>query len=331
MTGYKWDPVWRFVPQNGRSSVLVQASAFTDLGGHVKADVKYKLDSEDRDDVNRVLRPLNFGFRPEVRFSYSIFTMEDQANLATIANALIDPAIDVYLSMDGRVTERRVVLVDAPSPKAVRNKTVIGADFELSVRCADLLDVLPNMATDPGYSKEFARNGDFELWSSATDVDAWGESPLGDGSITQYGAGEQRSGTLAVGLESVSNDVYLTQSLTTFRPGATYRLSAWVKAFSGAPQVDIMIYNQAVGATRYYRPMYSSWGTTYGAGAYTYRPTSSYADYTFDFRMDYEPGVTEESTVSMWVVNRNISGSSVAVWDDLSLIGPVLPSGVSTW
>src|SRR4029077_16298296 len=93
------------------------ADRLTDMGGHTRLTLRYPEDKIDRVDVNRSLRPVSFGVRPEVSIECQIFSMADQIFLAEIESALLQPTrYAVFLSLDGGVRERQVVLSAGSEP-----------------------------------------------------------------------------------------------------------------------------------------------------------------------------------------------------------------------
>mgnify|MGYP001176765727 CR=1 FL=1 len=165
MPGYIWDPVVRIVPRNGTDIVYWFADELTDVKGATKIALRYVEEFENHEDVNRSLRPIVFGLRPEVDITCVILSMEDQRFLADIESALLLPRdYDVFLSLDGGVVERQVVLAKAIDFEPIRGKTVIGASFTLSLKCVDLIDQRPAMITDPGVGVEKLIDPSVEMW-----------------------------------------------------------------------------------------------------------------------------------------------------------------------
>lgn len=167
MSGYRWDPVVRVVPVNGAESVFWFTDRLTDLGSHTRINLRYVEQLTSREDINRTLRPIVYGLRPEVDIECVIYSMADHQFLADIESALLDTQFnDVFLSLDGGVTERRVVLGGVADPQPLAGKTIIGARFTLRFRCADLIARRPAMMTDPDLGAEFLPDGSIEDWTA---------------------------------------------------------------------------------------------------------------------------------------------------------------------
>lgn len=174
MSGYKRDVVIRIVPRNGSETVYWLEDRLTDAGGHTRCQVRYPETMIMREDINRNLRPVVFGIRPEVEIEAQILSMADQLCLAEIEDALLRPnAYNVYLSLDGGVVEREVVLGSGSFPDPLRGKTYIGAKFSLAMRCKSLITRKPVMMTDPTIWSEFQGNGAFDDWVSAAVATGW--------------------------------------------------------------------------------------------------------------------------------------------------------------
>ena len=147
MPGYEWKTQVRIVPQNGLEETIVFATAFSDAGGPVRVDLRYEEVIVEREDVNRVLRPLRLGFRVSPDFTFDIVTTVDQANLAKIANRLMSPDFNLFLSLDAGVVEREIEMTRAPSPDPLGGKTANGARFRLGTECIELIDEIPDIGT----------------------------------------------------------------------------------------------------------------------------------------------------------------------------------------
>ena len=174
MSGYRWDPVFRVVAHNGGEYVYWLSDRLTDVGGHTRIVLRYVESMAVREDINRSLRPVVYGLRPEVEIECVIWSMEDQIVLSEIESALLDPrGYSVFLSLVGGVIERQVVLAAVSNAEPISGKTVVGATFRLAVRCVDLIPTKPNMMTDPAVGAELVQDGGMEQWVSGSDLQAW--------------------------------------------------------------------------------------------------------------------------------------------------------------
>ena len=174
MSGYKWDPVFRVVPRNGGESVYWLTDNLTDVKSHTKITLRYVESKNIREDINRSLRPVVYGLRPEVEIECVILSMADQQFLAGIESALLLPNhYNVYFSLDGGCVEREVVLSEVSNLDPIRGKTVIGSTFKIAVRCVDLIPRKPTMMADPRNGVEKLLNGGFESWGTAVTANGW--------------------------------------------------------------------------------------------------------------------------------------------------------------
>lgn len=322
--GYRWDPVVRIVPRNGSERVIVFADAFTDLGGHEKADVRYVPDITQRRDVNRVERPRRFGVRPEVRFDLAIMTMADQHSLAEILDALMDPLVDVQLAMDS-VTFRSVVLTSEDGPDALAGKPFIGARFRLGVKCAELIQERPRMGetTNP-YERERVQNGGMEQWGGAGDALAWSETATG-GSIIAQDTVDFVEGASSVKLTRAGGgSLWMLQDLGAFERGGWVRLSCQAKRGAAANNARFGFRNQRTLTE--YDASTRTWGsaTKY---ALDQAATASFAYYETLLRMptDFLP----EDVFRLFVYGHN--NSAETNYDAVSVKDRVLPTGVALW
>jgi len=163
MAGYKWHPWIKMIPYDGATETLDLLVVFSDLSGPQSHDVSYLPEIDGADDINRAARPISFGFRPVVTLRMLVFTMSDHQNYSKILNWLADPRMGrendfgagVFLSLDNEQTYRRVVMGSHGGPNSISGKTVVGAAFDLTLRCVDLIDEIPYM--DPDGSSLVAR------------------------------------------------------------------------------------------------------------------------------------------------------------------------------
>lgn len=142
MSGFSWHVILRQVPGTGSTVTTDCNTAFTDAGGHTKLKLSYKLDQEQREDVNRSAKSLAYGFRQEVVVQFQIFTMADFVSLANVVTRLRDEDWQTFLSLDGGTTEIEVEIMSYSGPDTIRNKT-IGGTFEVGLRGLVEVDEIP--------------------------------------------------------------------------------------------------------------------------------------------------------------------------------------------
>lgn len=335
MSGYRWDPVFRVSPVNGGDTYYWLSDRLSDVGSHTRINLRYVESMNTREDVNRSLRPVVFGLRPEVDITCAIWTMADQAFLSEIESALLDTSYyRVYLSLDGGVVYRQVVMASATNAEPINGKTIVGAQFTIRVRCVDLITRRPAMATDPGVGEELAQNIGFEQWVSSSSPFSWSAT---GGIITiaqQSTAGYFRSGTYSAQCTRSDGSTFgqFVHSLSK-QPnrGAWYRAQAYHRgsiamALNGSNNGPLRmqigsstqdIYVGSDGKT------YSSSGALVVAGtATTFALAEGY------FRMPTTIPTTDQMVFRL---SGYYTGSESLYYDDVSLYGPVLRPGVSTW
>ncbi|UCC72904.1 MAG: hypothetical protein JSV86_21585 [Gemmatimonadota bacterium] len=161
--GYVWHPWIKMIPYDGATETVDLTSMLSDLSAPQATDLRYDPEVDSVTDVNLDLRPLMFGYRPVVTFRMLIFTIADHEQYAEILGWLMDYRLQmqndygagVFLSLDNEQTYRRVVLDNHTGPNAIRGKTTVGASFDLTLRCVDLIDEIPYL--DPDGSTSVAR------------------------------------------------------------------------------------------------------------------------------------------------------------------------------
>ncbi len=144
--GYTWKHWIKLSPTDGDDETIILRQEFLEGHGPVRTNVTIQDDKETRLDLNKVLRQEVFGFRYRVTIRIELFDMEEQRALVKIVNALKDRDTTVSLSLDGGVTYKPVILRTMPSPRAIRNLTIVGATFELGLEAAELDDELVAIA-----------------------------------------------------------------------------------------------------------------------------------------------------------------------------------------
>jgi len=140
MAGYTWTHKCKLVPSDGVDEVIAIASAFTDLEGPSRTKVDVRHEQETRTDINHIKHQDHFGFRYRLTVRFEILDLTDHANLVQIMNAFADEHTQVFWSLDDGETYYEVNVLDAPSPRPIRNVTAVGATFDLKMETAELID-----------------------------------------------------------------------------------------------------------------------------------------------------------------------------------------------
>jgi len=336
MSGYRWDPVFRVSPVNGSDTYYWLADRLTDLGSHTRIGLTYVESMNVREDVNRSLRPAVFGLRPEVTIECTILSMADQQFLGEIEDALLRPgAYAVFLSLDGGVIYRRVILASVSNASPLAGKVYVGASFVLGLRCVDLIPSKPKMLVDPLIGSELVQDGGMEEWETAAQLKSW-TTTTGVLTIAQE-ATIIRSGTFstkATRSDSGTSAIFQNRSgATTINPaiGSWYRFQAYAKGsidmVAGASgPFRVSVYNNTLAE------QVLLGGKTVGTGSDLLAPVGVLAaSWTLQegyFRIP-----------STWLPAHDIysrfqgywTGGQSLYYDDVSVWGPILRPGVATW
>jgi hypothetical protein len=330
MPGYKRDIVMRVVPVNGAETIHWFADRLTDLGVHVRCGVTYPRSMRMREDINRVLRPVVYAKRAMVEIEVLIVSMADHWFMEEIAEALDDPAnYSVFLSIDGGVVEREVVWggESGIAPQPIRGKTVVGATFMLSLQTKAPIGPRGPMMTDPGFGTEMLQDGGMEEWTSPTALKAW--------TWTAPATLDQESTIVAQGSFSAkctrddggSSRVFQTTTgVLTFRQGCWYRFLGSVRGtavMANAVRFRVFnsITNEAVGSDG---KTWSASGDLILRSSITgsFDPLEAY----FRFPSNLAAGhLVQPRFQGFW------TASEALYYDGLSIYGPVLRPGYSTW
>ena len=327
MSGYRWDPVFRVAPINGAETIYWLSDRLTDVGGHTRIGLRYPESMNVREDINRSLRPVVYGIRPEVEISCVILSMADHLFLAEIESALLQPhSHHVYLSLDGGVVEREVVLASVSNAEPLRGKTILGATFSLRVRCVDLIGRKPAMMTDPGTGREFVQNGGMDNWITGSNLQTWDETIAG-GMISQETSIVHTIGGSSAALAYTGGgSVYLGQPLGIFPRASWLRLSGWyAAATTGRGRAQIS--NQRLLAAL--MPDGRTW-----SGATQYALNVAVVGTTFVYSELYfrTPTTAQASdTYYLYAQGDATTNPTTMYHDDVSVYGPVLRPGVATW
>lgn len=146
--GYSRHPLLRMTPVNGTEEIVDMVAVFTDARGPVTVVEEARPVVSAREDVNRSSRPRYFGFKPRVRMTFQIIEMDDHEQLRQIVNRAASGDWTLSLSLDGGDSEYGVVFLDYTGPRPIRGKTVVGAEFTLTLEATDVLDESPAITQD---------------------------------------------------------------------------------------------------------------------------------------------------------------------------------------
>jgi hypothetical protein len=127
------------VPANGFEEIYDLMALLTDAGGPVQHRVRYLPEIEERETINRMVNNLRLGWRVEVRLTFMISTMADEAYVSTIASRMMRSDWTVYFSLDGGTTERVMDIDSGPSPEPIGGKTVAGAMIRMDIKSRELI------------------------------------------------------------------------------------------------------------------------------------------------------------------------------------------------
>lgn len=330
MSGYLWSPRVRIVPTDGSAVTLWLPDVMPDARGPNYAQVRYLRQAGRGESVNRRLNYPIYGFRPDVQLEFDLFDMTEQHQLVKIANAAARDDAKLMLSMDGGLVEREVKLKDFQGPIPHAKKTFVGAHFELAFECCDLLTEIPEMMTDPGVGRELLPDGGMEQWTSATNLQVWGEGVATTGSWNQEST-QKRSGSFSArGTKTIAETIFLSSAGTIpLLPGLWYRWDGYVR--SDATESNIFrLLLQNLKNLKYLAPDAQTWQL---AGVYALQSGGNAAGWTratIDFRVDIGALDTDTYRAIIDFGAANAVGSNV-YWDDFSLFGPILRSGYATW
>jgi len=332
MSGYKRDIVMRLVPKNGGETVYWFEDQLTDAGGHTRCTVRYPETMTMREDINRNLRPVIFGVRPEVDIECQIATMADQAFLAGIEDALLRPReYQVFLSLDGGVVEREVVLASGSMPDPLRGKTYVGARFQLSLRCKSMIDRKPVMTTDPLTGAEFLADGSVEAWSGGAPVTWSGTSGVGtvaqettiiasDGGLSSAKVTRSDSGTFFQFAPS-------GRALQNIREARWYRWRFSVRATAAmSNSLRLRITNSTKGL--FVNSNGKTWDTSSHNFVFQDAPVGSFSQVDAYFRAS---SAFEPDDLLVPQLCGNWTASESLYYDAMSVYGPALRPGYSTW
>jgi len=342
VSGYRWDPVVRVVPFNGSETIYWLSDRLTDMGSHTKLRLTYLTDMTTHEDINRNLYPVINAIRPQVEIECLIVSMADQLFLSEIEYALTHPKeCDVFLSLDGGCVERKVILGTLSQAEPINGKTCVGATFRLTMKCFAPIDSKPAMMTDPGVGSEKLQGGSFDDWSSSSVAQGWeanGNLTLAqEGTIKKSGDWSAKATVSGVGYASLTN-----LAAFSLNPGAWHRLRVscrggqtsnnglsaqiWNTSFPGStssvPRALLMA-----------RPIVGAFGLVWANAGAVYENISAAAFTSFDcyFRGPKVGPAFKASDIYQFRLHGIVSVGEIAYYDDVSIYGPVLLPGYSTW
>jgi hypothetical protein len=324
----------RIVPVNGAETIYWFADRLTDIGSHTRCAVSYPRAMTMREDINRVMRPVVHAKRVNVSIEVAILSMADHAMLQEIEEALDDTGnYAVFLSLDGGAVEREVVWMGdgGLSPQPLREKTILGARFELALQSKHPIGKRGPMMTDPGVGEEILQNVGFEDWPGASPP-GWGDS--GDYILTKETTikhGGANSGKIERS-DAVSFGALASDNIgDRLRSGVYHRLSFWVISggatipVSGTGPIAVYIYNSTLGqtimpdghsiaVTDVVMPIAPVTGSWVQHTAYFRVPQTWLRAHYVDFRFQ-----------GYW------AGATPIYHDDVSIVRQVLRPGYATW
>jgi len=148
--GFLWTPAFRLTPQNGPVQVIpLNSTTLADAKRPVSTELIDEPDRDERVDVQREARSALFGIRRSVRFTLEIATMLNQAWIAQIVDALLDPRWTVELTLNYTATAPtwREVEYTEYTIESVADKWFAAHRIRLGVRCRALLTEVPRVTT----------------------------------------------------------------------------------------------------------------------------------------------------------------------------------------
>lgn len=140
--GYKWRHWLKLVPTDGVDEVVILKQELLEGHGPTRTTVQNREEQVSREDINKKLHQEIDGFRQRVTIRAEIFDMDEHRSIVKIVNALAAADTTVFLSLDGGETYKEVIMRSVPSPRAIRNLTIVGATFDLGLETAELDDEL---------------------------------------------------------------------------------------------------------------------------------------------------------------------------------------------
>ena len=156
--GFRWSVRFRLTPLNGLpTTIALDATTLTEGRGPLLIHPSYEPDDDVEEDVLRSMRGRLFGWRLSVELGFRVATLTNQAVLAEIRDALVNPAVAVEMSLDGGATYRGVVGRGAFGPDRLNGKWTAGAEYAFTAVCKNLLRELPRITSVDG-------SGDANTW-----------------------------------------------------------------------------------------------------------------------------------------------------------------------
>lgn len=339
MGGYRWYPRVRIVPANGNEQQLDLSALMTDAGGPVLINVDYPQDRQDRIDVDRRADQTSFGFRPRVRMTFDINAMADHEHLAKIVQAL-HRTMDrqVFLSLDGGITEREMQMSRTPAPRPFNRKTIAGARYELELEAKDLLEEYPAMLPETGdCAQEFLHNGRMEDWTTPSVAPDFWAYTIGAGPAM---TGSQETSTPHEGALSVKLDVVDASTYSDLhffhvrglKPGHWYRLTFWEKATAqrttGA-RVNVRNQTKQRDLNTGWDGDPESWIDSTGGAGIRAQSENDWTQHTLLFRTEETHELTDEYFI--FFPHTGMQDGDTLWIDTASLRGPVTPPGGTVW
>ena len=137
-------------PLDGPVETVNLATVFLDAGVTrtvlTKAEPSYEQVREERENINRAMRPLMLGFRPGLALRFDLTSPDSHhPTIAQLITRAMDPYWRVELSLDNGTTYREMTLRRAGSPRPFGGKTVAGFSVEHVFQAKDLISTYPDI------------------------------------------------------------------------------------------------------------------------------------------------------------------------------------------
>jgi len=329
---FRWSVKFRLTPLNGLpKTIALDATTLPDCRGPLIIHPTYEPEDDVTEDVLRCMRGRLFGWRCRVELGFAVKSMQTQAVLAELRDALIDQETRVEMSLDGGATYREVLATGGFSPDRFNGKWTAGAAYAMTIVVKDLLAGLPRI--EPNL-EEFVLDGAMSEWIDSSHLTrwTWSASPNTLTRTATYYRSAPYGASMVRGAAGVACQI--SQQLEApLYPGGAYTLSVWFEGGNlGYPGYRVRLQN-LTGAT-----YLQSGGASWGAGtAYCINANAGTAgvwyNYVITFTVPSTYGIADRYLLEVGpFADASIIPAVVA--DEVSLIGPRLfdaQGEVVTW
>jgi len=329
MSGFSYQMRFRAVPDVG-APVIYDLTTLNPTQGPVSSLISYSPEKVSRPTPARRILEKRFGWRPNAALKFELSDLSEEQKLAEIATFLMRDDAHVYLSTDGGVNEREVVLDSDYVRDPLGGKTIAGVSVDLALRAVDLAPNVPAMNSTYGTPAERLLDGGFEQWLSATSPTQWTKDFQDAGLLSTLNrdAAAQRSGTYCARIDRLAAGYLdLHQTFVGLLPAVSYALSLPVKASaSGVSGYSIVLRNLtankdvAADGVTWQAPGVNLLSAVQVSLGYTVATVSVTTLSTFLAGDQYK----------LFVVINLTTGQSLYL-DDFSLFGPTSPIGLARW